>query len=240
MRPLEERARADLITRRSQTRSSFHRCANMQGNHPLPFVSGSLASQASSAASCHGSCMQMWPSPRLLWSPPCCMCSRLGAEPSGVRTHWQRGCGSSEEERICSRFGCAGCQHCGLPLFSSRHHVGRRRQMGCSRRSPKVWALNENTTFADACSAGWRMRLFWLLGCAAMKAVVASLLKVQRCVGIDGTSPTGHEVECDFLDAVFAAWASVTQIFCNRSLHSGSKKAFVKIFGKCFIFETRQ
>ena len=57
-----------------------------------------------------------------------------------------------------------------------------------------------------------------------MKAVIASLLEVQRCVGTDGMTPTGHEVEGDFLDAAFAAWASVTQIFRDRSLHSGSTK----------------
>ena len=44
----------------------------------------------------------------------------------------------------------------------------------------------------------------WLLGCAAAKAVAASLL-VQGCVGTDGASPAGHEVEGDFRYAGLAA-----------------------------------
>ena len=51
----------------------------------------------------------------------------------------------------------------------------------------------------------WRMRWSWLLGCAAAKAVAASLLEMQGCVGTDGASPAGHEVEGDFRYAGLAA-----------------------------------
>ena len=51
----------------------------------------------------------------------------------------------------------------------------------------------------------WRLRWSWLLGCAAAKAVAASLLEKQGCVGADGASPAGHEVEGDFRYAGLAA-----------------------------------
>ena len=56
-----------------------------------------LLRRRSSTASPRGSCMPMWPSPRLFWVPSCCMSSCWGAEPSGFlvgersRPHLQRG-----------------------------------------------------------------------------------------------------------------------------------------------------
>ena len=134
------------VTRRSRGVSSLHSNANLQGNdHPFPLVSCSLASQTSSAASPRGSCMPMWPSPRLFWPPSCCMSSCWGAEPSGFlvgehsRPHLQRGWGTREDKRICPRFGCSGCQCRWWPqaggggwrtaivrrlAIGSRHHLG--------------------------------------------------------------------------------------------------------------------
>ena len=53
-----------------------------------------------------------------------------------------------------------------------------------------------NPTHAEACvEQAWQMRWSWLLGCAAAKAVAASLVEMQGCVGTDGASPAGHEEE---------------------------------------------
>ena len=115
---VEERAREAMFTRvsdqvkaiiRSQggpgAGALLHSNANLQGNdHPFPPVSSSLASQTSSAASPRGSCMPMWPSPRLLWPPSCCMSSCWGSrrgfslESAAARICREAG-GSREDER---------------------------------------------------------------------------------------------------------------------------------------------
>ena len=64
------------------------------------------------------------------------------------------------------------------------------------------WVLDR---FKRRVEQAWRMRWSWLLGCAVAKAVAGSLLEMQGCVGTDGASPAGHEVEGDFRCAGLAA-----------------------------------
>ena len=69
----------------------------------------------------------------------------------------------------------------------------------------KARARSETPLMQRRVEQAWRMRWSWLLGCAAAKAVAASLLEMQGCVGTDGASPAGHEVEGDFRYAGLAA-----------------------------------
>ena len=77
----------------------------------------------------------------------------------------------------------------------------------------KARARSETPLMQRRVEQAWRMRWSWLLGCAAVTAVAASLLEMQGCVGTDGASPAGHEVEGDFRHAGLAAQASVVQVF---------------------------
>ena len=65
------------------------------------------------------------------------------------------------------------------------------------RRYPelaKVRALSETPLMQRRVEQAWECDGSWLFGCAAAKAVAASLLEMQGCV-TDGASPAGHEVE---------------------------------------------
>ena len=148
---VEERAREAMFTRISdqvkalvtsqvlgpELPSQQRQLAGKRPSLPICFE------QSSSAASRRGPCMPMWPSPRFLWPPSCCMSSCWSVEPSGFlvaersRTYLQRGWGSHEDERICPIFGCAGglCLRWpqevvvdGLPVFGALHGDGRPRR----------------------------------------------------------------------------------------------------------------
>ena len=69
----------------------------------------------------------------------------------------------------------------------------------------KARARSETPLMQRRVQQAWRMRWSWLLGCGAAKAVAASFLEMQGCVGTDGASPAGHEVEGDFRYAGLAA-----------------------------------
>ena len=69
----------------------------------------------------------------------------------------------------------------------------------------KARARSETPLMQRRVEQAWRMRWSWLLRCAAAKAVAASLLEMQGCVGTAGASPAEHEVEGDFRYAGLAA-----------------------------------
>ena len=80
-------------------------------------------------------------------------------------------------------------------------------------------ARSETPLMQRRIEQAWRMRWSWLLGCAAAKAVVASLLEMQGCVGIDGASPAVHEVERDFRYAGLAASTKRSARFSRTVFH---------------------
>ena len=55
----------------------------------------------------------------------------------------------------------------------------------------KARARSETPLMQRRVEQAWRMRWSWLLGCAVAKAVAASLLEMQECVGTDGGISSG-------------------------------------------------